>query len=88
MRREAISRNLRERLAEIVGQYAGVARDEVLADTEFSDLGCDSLDVVEIGISIEQALSIDLQGKVAGRKLPRNLTELEKSVLACLPATT
>jgi acyl carrier protein len=80
--------NVRERLVEIVVQYTGVSREEVLSGAAFSDLGCDSLDVVEIGILVDQAFDVELQGKVAGRNLPRNLTELEQSVLACLPTTT
>jgi acyl carrier protein len=80
-----MSENLRERLADIVAQRTGVSHEELLSDAAFSDIGCDSLDVVEIGILVEQELDIDFQGKVAGRNLPRNLTELEQSVLACLP---
>ena len=62
-------------------------RDDVLSDAAFTDLGCDSLDVVEIGLSVERALEIDLKDKAAGKNLPSNLTELERSVLACLPTT-
>ena len=76
---------LRTRLAEMVEQALAIPRDAVLADTPFFELGCDSLDVVEIGFFLEREFDIDLEGKVNARNLPRHLSDLMRLLLANLP---
>ena len=76
---------LRARLAGIIEQVLALPRDAVLADTPFFELGCDSLDVLEIGFFLEREFGVDLEGKVHGRNLPRHLSDLVTVLLANLP---
>jgi acyl carrier protein len=57
-------------------------REALLADTPFFELGCDSLDVLEISFLMEKELDLDLEGKVTGRNLPRHLSDLTKLLQA------
>lgn len=76
---------LRAQLAEMIEQNLALPRDAVLADKPFFELGCDSLDVLEIGFSLEREFGIDLEGKVNARNLPRHLSDVVKVLLANLP---
>jgi acyl carrier protein len=80
-----VTQGLRERLAELIGRQTGTAPDALLADQAFAEMGFDSLAVLEIGFFLEQELHIDFGGKVTAQNLPRNLSDLEKLVLAHLP---
>jgi len=76
---------LRTQLAESIEQSQALPRDAVLADTPFFELGCDSLDVLEIGFLLEREFGVDLEGKVNARNLPRHLSDVMKVLLANLP---
>ena len=76
---------LRTRLAEMIEQSLALPREAMLADTPFFELGCDSLDVLEIGFFLEREFGIDLEGKVSARNLPRHLSDLVKVLLENLP---
>ena len=76
---------LRTRLAEIIEQNLALPREAVLADTPFFELGCDSLDVLEIGFFLEKEFGVDLEGKVTAKNLPKHLSDLVKVLLANLP---
>lgn len=48
-----------EKLAEIISEQFGVAKDDITAETSFvEDLGADSLDLVELVMSIEELFEI------------------------------
>ena len=52
---------LEERVAEIVVQQLGVAREEVVAEASFiDDLGADSLDIVELVMAMEEEFNIEI----------------------------
>jgi acyl carrier protein len=76
---------LRAQLAEMIEQSLALPREAVLADTPFFELGCDSLDVLEIGFFLEREFGVDLEGKVNARNLPRHLSDVVKVLLANLP---
>ena len=50
-----------ERLKEIIADIMGLDTSEITMDSSFSeDLGCDSLDTVEIVMAIEDELDINI----------------------------
>ena len=50
-----------ERLKEIIADIMGLDADEITMDSSFAeDLGCDSLDTVEIVMAIEDELDIKI----------------------------
>ena len=52
---------LEERVAGIVVQQLGVAREEVVAEASFiDDLGADSLDIVELVMAMEEEFNIEI----------------------------
>jgi acyl carrier protein len=52
---------LEERVAEIIVQQLGVAREEVVAEASFiDDLGADSLDIVELVMAMEEEFNIEI----------------------------
>ena len=55
-----------ERLKEIIGDIMGIDSDDISADLYFvEDLGCDSLDVAEIVMAIEDELDIKIMDDAA-----------------------
>jgi len=52
---------LEERVAGIIVQQLGVAREEVVAEASFiDDLGADSLDIVELVMAMEEEFNIEI----------------------------
>jgi acyl carrier protein len=52
---------LEERVAEIIVQQLGIAREEVVAEASFiDDLGADSLDIVELVMAMEEEFNIEI----------------------------
>jgi acyl carrier protein len=52
---------LEERVAEIVVQQLGVAREAIVAEASFiDDLGADSLDIVELVMAMEEEFNIEI----------------------------
>jgi acyl carrier protein len=52
---------LEERVAEIVVEQLGVARDEVVPEASFiDDLGADSLDIVELVMAMEEEFDVEI----------------------------
>jgi acyl carrier protein len=52
---------LEERVAEIIVQQLGVAREAVVAEASFiDDLGADSLDIVELVMAMEEEFNIEI----------------------------
>ena len=57
-----------ERLQEIVSEKLGIEQSKVTPDADFGkELGADSLDVVELVMSIENEFEIDIEDEVAGK---------------------
>jgi acyl carrier protein len=62
-----MSDNLK-RLQYIVGQQLGVATSKIKPEADFTkDLGADSLDVVELVMSIENEFDIEIEDQVASQ---------------------
>jgi acyl carrier protein len=56
------------RLQTIVGEQLGIEPSKVSATADFGkELGADSLDVVELVMSIENEFNIDIEDEVAGK---------------------
>jgi acyl carrier protein len=52
---------LEERVAEIIVQQLGVAREAIVAEASFiDDLGADSLDIVELVMAMEEEFNIEI----------------------------
>ena len=49
-----------EKMREIIAEQLGVSEDEIAMETTFEDLGADSLDVVDILMSIEDEFEIEV----------------------------
>jgi acyl carrier protein len=57
-----------ERLQRIVGEQLGIDTDKIRPDADFGkELGADSLDVVELVMSIEYEFDIDIEDKAASK---------------------
>ena len=57
-----------ERLQYIVGQQLGIDPNKIKPEADFAkELGADSLDVVELVMSIENEFEIDIEDEVAGK---------------------
>lgn len=53
---------------DLIWDETGMQRDRITDDSRFiEDLGCDSLDTVEIVMSLEEALSVDIPDELAER---------------------
>jgi len=75
---------LRVRVAKLITEKTGALLDEVLADGLFANVGCDSLDLVEVSIAIDDEFDVDFQSRVRGKHLPKNLAEVMKTLEICL----
>jgi len=76
--------SLRVRVIEVIADRTGVHREQLGEDIFFGELGCDSLDVVEVGIAIDEEFGVDFQAKATGKHLPKNLSEVMKILEICL----
>jgi acyl carrier protein len=76
---------LRKRIAAVLERDLALPPGPLLADEAFFALGCDSLDVVEMGLILEREAAIDLEGKITGRNMPHNLSALIELLRATLP---
>ena len=57
-----------EKLQDIISQQLGIEKDKILPESAFTkELGADSLDVVELVMSIENEFEIDIEDEVAGK---------------------
>ena len=53
--------SLEERITDLIVEQLGVSRDEVVAKASFvDDLGADSLDIVELVMSLEESFDIEI----------------------------
>lgn len=53
--------SLQIRMTDLIVEQLGVSREEVVASASFvDDLGADSLDIVELVMSMEEAFSIEI----------------------------
>ncbi|MEE3327734.1 MAG: acyl carrier protein [Myxococcota bacterium] len=53
--------SLQMRMTDLIVEQLGVSRDEVVASASFvDDLGADSLDIVELVMSMEEAFNIEI----------------------------
>ena len=60
-----------ERLKEIIADIVGLDTSEITMDSSFAeDLGCDSLDTVEIIMAIEDELDIKISDDAAENIVP------------------
>lgn len=51
---------MEDRLKKIVAEHLGVEADEITATSTLADLGADSLDYIEICMSVEDAFDIEI----------------------------
>ena len=59
---------LEERVAEIIVEQLGVAREDLVPEASFiDDLGADSLDIVELVMAMEEEFDIEIPDDDAGR---------------------
>jgi acyl carrier protein len=60
--------NTLKRLQEIVGEQLGIEPDKVKPNADFvKELGADSLDVIELVMSIEYEFDIDIEDQYASK---------------------
>jgi acyl carrier protein len=53
--------SLEERVTDLIVEQLGVSRDEVVGQASFvDDLGADSLDIVELVMSLEESFDIEI----------------------------
>jgi acyl carrier protein len=53
--------SLEERVTDLIVEHLGVSRDEVVSQASFvNDLGADSLDIVELVMSLEESFDIEI----------------------------
>jgi acyl carrier protein len=61
MQRRLETMSLEERVTELIVEQLGVSKDEVVAKASFvDDLGADSLDIVELVMSLEESFDIEI----------------------------
>ena len=57
--------SLQMRMTDLIVEQLGVSREEVVASASFvDDLGADSLDIVELVMSMEEAFNIEIPDDV------------------------
>nr|QCI04865.1 Acyl carrier protein [Bornetia secundiflora] len=56
-----------DRVKEIVAEQLGVKKDAVTRKANFTDLGADSLDTVELVMAIEEEFDIEIPDEDAGK---------------------
>ena len=52
-----------EKVVKLLSEQFGMEPDEVNEDTSFEDLGADSVDLVELSMSLEEEFGIDEMGE-------------------------
>ena len=52
-----------EKIVKLLSEQFGMEPDEVNEDTSFEDLGADSVDLVELSMSLEEEFGIDEMGE-------------------------
>ena len=60
-----MSENVYEKVVEIVAEQMGIATEDITADTTLEDLNADSLDVVEVIMSLEDAFNLSIPDEEA-----------------------
>ncbi|MCK4499439.1 acyl carrier protein [Candidatus Babeliales bacterium] len=71
-----------EKVIDIIVDKLGVEKTEVTEDSTFKDLGADSLDIVELIMSFEEAFNIEIDDEKAEiietvRQAAKNIFELQ-----------
>lgn len=57
----AIEQPIEQRVADIIAEQLGVAKEEVVPEASFiDDLGADSLDIVELVMAMEEEFDIEI----------------------------
>nr|YP_009511282.1 acyl carrier protein [Gracilariopsis longissima]AXI97159.1 acyl carrier protein [Gracilariopsis longissima]UAD89075.1 acyl carrier protein [Gracilariopsis longissima] len=71
-----------QRIRNIVCEQLHVSKEKVTRDAEFSELGADSLDTVELVMAIEEEFSIEIPDKDAEsmRTLSQAIEFIEKAM--------
>ncbi len=49
-----------DKVAAVLAEYKGCAKEEIALDSTFESLGIDSLDTVEIAMKLEEEFSIEI----------------------------
>ena len=64
--------NISERVKGIIAKHLGIDRDKVTEDANFiDDLGADSLDIVELAMSLEDEFNCEIPDEAAESMLSR-----------------
>ncbi len=50
-----------ERIAEILAESTDIAAEDISPESSFEDMGLDSLDVVELAMTMEEAFNIKIE---------------------------
>lgn len=72
--------NLGKEVAAIIHERIGVEESKIVPEASFEDLGLDSLDAVEIFMSVEDKWDIEITDEMAGtwRSVQDIITDVEK----------
>lgn len=72
----------REKLIEIIADHIGITPSEVLTNSTFEQIGCDSLDEIELIMLIEEEFEITIPEELVrnNRKIGEALDEIERII--------
>jgi acyl carrier protein len=71
------------RVTKILAEHLGVKQDQIAPATTLDDLGCDSLDTVEIAMAFEEEFGISISDEQAADiKTVKDMIELVDKVMS------
>ena len=66
-----------EKLKDLISDQLGIDKDDITAETYFSQLGADSLDIAEIILRIEEEFDIELSNEEVGKTIGSLVTYID-----------